>query len=381
MKYGHLERYEISLQTVSPVFIGSGRELTKKEYIFDRAKGVIYILNFARFIDFLSAHSLLPAYETFILQPGRNDLFKFLSENNIRREEFNSFVSYTIDAGEAAHSKLFRGVQTFVKGPDGRPYIPGSSLKGALRTAIAAKLSEKYNFKNIVSKIENEANNPKGKMSDISKEADHIESQLFCRLGITDPNDPDKFGHDDIVNDFMKGISISDSTPIGFENLTLCGKYDRKPDGTVKQIPTYRECLAPGASIDFVLTLDMPVVEKVGINLKYIKEALNYFSEKYYENFERYFSVSTEDLRVKTKGDAYIMLGGGAGYATKTITYPLVHDRERAVRLVGTIMNKQFRKHKHENDARMYKVSPHILKTTYYKGLYYQMGRCMLTFK
>ena len=33
MKYGHLERIEMTLRNLAPVFIGSGESLTKKEYI------------------------------------------------------------------------------------------------------------------------------------------------------------------------------------------------------------------------------------------------------------------------------------------------------------------------------------------------------------
>ncbi len=48
MRYGHLERVELVLRTLSPVFIGSGEKLTKKEYIYDKNDRVIYMLNLAK---------------------------------------------------------------------------------------------------------------------------------------------------------------------------------------------------------------------------------------------------------------------------------------------------------------------------------------------
>ena len=380
MRYGHLERVELHLRALSPVFIGSGEELSKKEYIYNKADGKIYMPDLAKLTAFLSKRSLIPAFQSFLLHPKGNDLYFLLCENGIEKKDYSDFVSYVIDAGEVASSEHFRGVLTFIKGPDGRPYIPGSSLKGVIRTAIAAKLLEKGNFEKSILEIEKAADDFRNPRRYISKEAKYLESQLFCKLSIKDPRNPNMNWHH-IVNDFMKGISISDSAPIAFENLTLCGKYDRKPDGFTKQLPIYRECLVPGTNTRFVLTMDRLVLDRVGIDKRYIEEALYYFSNMQYESFEQHFAEMQEDSEQKAINGVDIILGGGAGYVSKTLSYPLIYNRQRALKLVSKMMIKQFRAHKHEKDLGMYNVSPHTFKTTRYNGTYYQMGRCELVFE
>jgi len=124
--------------------------------------------------------------------------------------------------------------------------------------------------------------------------------------------------------------------------------------------------------------LDLPVLEKAGLDLSFIEDALHSFSDDYYVNFEQFFNELPEDASMGAKEGVDIILGGGAGYVSKTIVYNLFADRARALPLVSKIMSKQFHNHKHELDTEKYKASPHILKTTFYEGKYYQMGRCEL---
>ena len=53
MKYGHLEQFNLTLRVLSPVFIGSGRALSKKEYIFDPEEGTVSFPDFPRLVAFL----------------------------------------------------------------------------------------------------------------------------------------------------------------------------------------------------------------------------------------------------------------------------------------------------------------------------------------
>ncbi|MGI6705944.1 MAG: type III-A CRISPR-associated RAMP protein Csm5 [Clostridia bacterium] len=380
MRYGHLEKAEIRLRTLSPVFIGSGESLTKKEYIFEDESGTIHVPDLARFTAFLSKRGLIAAFEEFVTHPHKNDLRAFLSEHKVGKKDYHSFVRYSVDAGEVAASERFRGLLLFVKGPDGYPYIPGSSVKGAIRTAIAARLVQAGNYERNVADIDRAIDDFRGRRRYLSYQTDALERKLFCRLNYTDPRNTDRIRWDNLVNDFMRGIQISDSSPIGFENLTVCGKYDRKPDGFVNLLPIFRECLAPGTETVFSMTMDLPVLAKAGIDVKFIKDALHSFADMQYEYFDRHFASLLEDADTAAKEGVDIVIGGGAGYATKTIMYPLVRPHQRALRMVGRMMTKQFSRHQHEKDATLFKVSPHMLKTTMYKGKYYQMGKCEVIF-
>ena len=52
MKFAHLERLNLTLRALAPVFIGSGEQLGKKEYIFDSPNALIYFPDFPRLVAF-----------------------------------------------------------------------------------------------------------------------------------------------------------------------------------------------------------------------------------------------------------------------------------------------------------------------------------------
>lgn len=374
MKYGHLERIKVKLRTLAPLYIGSGEHLNKKEYILDGVKGLIHFPDLPRMVEFLQQRSLLGAYENFLTNPNRRDFGAFLEENNIRTPEYLHFVSYSIEAGEAARDVNFREVLTFIKDSQGFPYIPGSSLKGAIRTAIAAELVKKGDWERQRLAIERADDNkpPRWYMDSETKELDR---KIFYRLGITNRDGREIAT---AVNDLMQGIRLSDSAPIDFECLTLAGKYDRKPDGTVNSLPIFRECLIPGAEAHLTITLDTPVLAKVGLDMGRIEKALNSFADEHYANFEQHFQELDGDADTSAKQGVDIILGGGSGYPSKTILYNVLGKRERSLPVVAKLMHKQFGRHQHGKDVTLYGVSPHTLKTTMYKGAYYQMGRCEL---
>jgi CRISPR-associated protein Csm5 len=176
----------------------------------------------------------------------------------------------------------------------------------------------------------------------------------------------------------MRGIQISDSAPIPYEQLTLTGKYDRKPDGSVNLLPIFRECLVPGTEAYFTITLEIPIMKKAGIDMQSIEEALHSFADEHYANFEQYYAELPEDAAIAAREGVDLILGGGTGYVSKTLIYNLFSNRSEALPLAAKILNKQFNRHGHGRDPHMYKVAPHTLKTTMYENQYYQMGRCEL---
>ncbi len=374
MKYGHLERLDITLRTLAPLFIGSGESYTKKEYILDPDTRQIHFPYLPDLITYLKNRNCLQEYEKFLLRADKNDLGLFLKENNIAPEEYDEFVAYSIDAGEAIENEQFRGVLTFVKDPYGLPYIPGSSLKGAVRTAIAAQLIGQGNYGWVVRNIENTNVSVKSPYY-LNSESNNLEKWVFNRL---EHKDDKKEIIRHAVNDFMRGIRISDSQPLELTNLTLIGKHERKPDGSVRVLPIFRECLIPASAAKLQITLDKPILAKAGITIDFIERALHNFADDHYESFEQHFEEKSEDAEIAANQGVDLILGGGAGFVSKTLIYNLYNEHEDAVAKVSDIMRKYPLAHGHSKNVSQYKVAPHILKTTKYKGQYYQMGRCEL---
>ncbi|HZJ84464.1 MAG TPA: type III-A CRISPR-associated RAMP protein Csm5 [Syntrophomonadaceae bacterium] len=376
MKYGHLERLDITLRTLAPLFIGSGESYTKKEYILDPDTRQIHFPYLPDLITYLKNRNCLQEYEKFLLRADKNDLGLFLKENKIRPKEYDEFVAYSIDAGEAIENEQFREVLTFMKDAYGLPYIPGSSLKGAIRTAIAAQLIKEDDFNWARRGIENADTSVRPRRY-LSREDNNINRRIFFRLEHKDIRTNELIRNP--INDFMQGIRVSDSHPLELINLTLVGKHERKPDGSVALLPIFRECLIPGSEAKLQITLDKPILAKAGITIDFIERALHNFADDHYESFEQHFEEKSEDAEIAANQGVDLILGGGAGFVSKTLIYNLYNEREMALARAAFILNKQFPpNHGHSKSLRLYKVAPHVLKTTKYKGQYYQMGRCEL---
>ena len=357
MKYGHLERFEARLYTLSPVFIGSGQRLTKREYLLDAANRKVYLLDLPGLVTILEARGRLEAFEAYLAQPGQQtNLYLFLKQHGLLAEAIEKTARYGLDAGEALKDERFRDLLLCMKdAATGQPYIPGSSIKGAIRTALAAHA--------ILCNLR-----PEERMALAAADARVIESRLFRRLRFQDS--------DNAVNDVMRGLRVSDTAPIPFEELTLCGKLDRRVDGSLSRVPLYRECIRPGATLNFQITLEPAILKEAGWSWKSVVEALENFEDAYHTAFASRFPESEgEDAEYAAKAGAPLLLGGGAGYPTKTFAYPLYGAD--AVSRVAREMQRFPAAHRHDRDTTL-GVSPHTLKMAQCGPLLYQYGRCEL---
>lgn len=384
MKYAHLERVFITLRTLSPLFIHSGKEMQKKDCIYDMNNQRIYFPDLPRLYSFLEQKGAVSSYESFLLNSSQKDLRDFLNKKRISEQDYAQFVHYAIDAHEAAQENHVFGVQLFIKGPDGLPFIPGSSVKGALRTAIAAKLAAGRNWDKTLDMLEATAlvKYKKERESSFANQSRNLESQLFSKLNRTDPTGRYEIRWHDAVNDIMQAIRISDSAPLPLDRLTLCRKIDRKIDGSANTLNVYRECLTPGTSVRLAITLDMPLLEAIrkklgqAFGLDWILQALQEFSYLQRQSFSENFPSSGEDARECALEGVELQLGGGVGFVSKTLLLPLSgHNRLKATQVTKSILDVNFSNHFHKGDRF---ISPRTLKLTRYKTLYYHMGRCEL---
>lgn len=378
MIYNHLESASITLTALSPVFIGAGgSDINKKEYIYVRKGHMVHLLDFAKWVNWLNDENLLKDYQMFMLSEGMN-LKQWLDRNGVRESDYKKFTAYSIYAGDAIDpDRAFKEIKPFVKNAFGKPYVPGSSIKGALRSAIVAKL---VNMKGALdraklSEIENAAKqtlqNRWQVKNHLKKEAEQIENSVLRTLGLNERRP------EDAVNDIFRGVQVSDSLPIEEKNLVLCGKIDVKTQNVMKKLPLYRECLKPGTQIEATLTLDNSVLNESGITFEFIRQALEEFKESYDSEFADFFSEPNTSEPLKPKG-VPIVLGGGAGFPTKTLEYSTM-PREAAVNNICEILHKQFDRHNHlTNKNRKQGLSPSTIKYTKCNGKLYQMGWCDL---
>ena len=361
-----LQHYTITLITEGPLFIGSGKTIGKKEYIFDARRQLVHIPDLVKMNRFFLERRLEKAYEEYILNDKR-DFAAWLRSNQIDEHQYRSWVRYSIDSGDAVFEQRGKKeIATFLKDAYGCPYVPGSSLKGALRTVLLAAevLNEPDRFRRSRNAVRNAELRP-GSKGNLREEKNQLEQGVFHTLNRNEKR------KSDAVNDLLCGLRIGDSEPLRVDDLALCQKIDVTRDGVDKRLPILRECIRPETEIRFPLTIDPRYCT---LTPQDIMEAANQFVRFYDKCFLEKFP--TRDIR----GGGNLYLGGGCGYVSKTVTYPLLG--EQSVRRVSEIINATLSRtaaiqHKHSRDASR-GVSPHMIKCTQYDGQLYEMGACSL---
>ena len=362
-----LKNYRISITAIGPVFIGSGKEISKREWILDRKQNIAYIPDEKKMFRYLSEHNLLKSYEDYMINDKR-DLFGWARENGLFPRNIDKVVKYTLDCDGIAQVNTIKGIQIFIKDGLGKPYIPGSSLKGALRNAILAKLEADDTSSSYAAKIRNSASDFKGRTSYLKRDADELNAEYLNTL-----NRP-QTRRRDAVNDIMSGIRVSDSMPLDYSDLTLCQKIDAGTDGRDNKINIFRECIKPGVTAEFMLTIDATVTD---MSVSFIQQAIS----EYLENYNREFLGKFESEELYSGNVIY--LGGGAGFHTKTVTSNILSgERDRVDVTANIIMNTVNRemKKKHYKDKAL-GVSPHTVKLTEYDRSLYQFGPCRISFE
>ena len=366
-----LQVYDVELLADGPIYIGSGKEIGKKQYAFDKRKQRIYVLKDYKLAELLIRKNLMSEYEKFMLSNSRDDIGKWLEAKKVDKEEYLKCTKYELDSGDTLYDERSKlSIMECIKDSYGKPYIPGSSVKGMLRTILLSQDIVNYPEKYIDSKksiVENVEASNNGRKTNrnlfLKKEISAIENAAYRTMQRPETRP------EDAVNDCMSGFIVSDSQPLSTEDLILCQRKELHTDGQEKTLNVLREAIRPGTKIKLQITID---TSKCQYTKKDIENAIANFKELYYNNFLSKYSIKN------TFSDDCVWLGGGVGFANKTEIYSLF-DHKKAVETIVNIFEKTNvpRIHKHNQDIRK-GVSPHICKVTYYNGKRYQMGLCHL---
>lgn len=362
--------YQITLRAEGPIHIGDGGKIGKKEYIFHRGK--VYVPDMVELCRFLDSQGLLASYENFFLNKNELDKRKgftsWLEENHLLDpdhplEPDTPWIAYSMDGADLRRSKR-KEILTFVKDPYGCPYIPGSSLKGMLRTILLSDmvLRDRAKLGATQNSVRQAASRMKIEL--LPQETENLEQRFFHTLHRPKVDPSNK------VNDMMSGFRVSDSRPLCAKDLILCQKIDLTINGQERPLPILRECLRPGTQVTF----DLSLADSFPFSPAQLIQAAERCQREYDQCFAQAFP-----LNLVQGGDGIAYLGGGAGYASKTATYPLLGIND-GVATVGRILHKQQWKHKHDQDVRK-GVSPHMLKCARYGGKLYEMGACSIAIK
>lgn len=346
-RQGHLTGYRLTVTTVGPVHIGTGRQLAKSEYCFDAGRKQVLLPDQTRLFDWILARGAEDRYEEFVLSGGSN-LQSFLSGEGITPEELEEMALCRVDPGDAlTGDRPLQNLCLFRRDSRGRPYIPGSSLKGALRTLL---LQEMLRQKSWNRPVDFESRFPGKFMEGTLLSQDERPSPLSSR---------------------MRGVLLSDSLPLANSDLVLCSREDLGTGGRVNAINQCRECLRPGTAVTFALTVDRRIWPEdfAALLTGAVAHSWAWYQEKYLSRFP-----DPPGLAELRQNAPVFFLGGGSGYFSKNIAYHALPWDLVVRRMAGS--RKYSRRNRRDVEAGIF---PHMLKCTTVGGRRVQIGACRLT--
>lgn len=382
--------WEMELDVCTPLFIGSGEKITKLDYVYQSSNGMVYMLDEAKWASFLKRARLMNDFTSKVEALGKRfsldsylknhrELAARLHTSDIVMELKRRGVFHEgIPAYVTGKNPNDNDIVTFARNGLGERYIPGSSLKGAFRTAILAYVLLNIDRTKCYNKLEHATRNA------VDETMDDVEKYLGIRI--------DKDGKYDMVNSRFKGLTVSDAKLIN-ETAAIVQKWDlsltksqseKKPN----DLPIYREAIVPATKAVFTIGIDGSERGMGEIGVKTagnLLHALSVFRNLQYKTYKEAIdkvykgSVDHSVFRYLDElNEANLVLGGGTGYISKTLIYPIAGSREKGKSIARKILSEQFDRpgrkydHKHRYDDI---ISPHTLKLTKSNDMH-MMGLC-----
>lgn len=330
-----IKSYKMTITTMGPVHVGSGDILKKQNYIYDFFQSKAYIINGPKLLKYLHKKKLANHYFEFLQHPPRNNrengLINFLDKYNVPKNDWNQFTDYTMQVNQGKkhgnkRPKPLNDLHTFVRDGRNDVYIPGSSIKGALRTVLNA------------------------------------------------------YYNNELTTEDYSKLKVSDSEIIDKNALAIYQKIDiNKRD---QSMPLYRECIGVGVHINTMITIEDDIFTIEDIKNAII-QAYNNYQTKWLEGFHntpggRRFSQNGG--LPDCSGEPIIYLGAGAGFVSKTEHYQ-TKPKERAKKDSFGVLRNKFRK-VYGKMREIPENVPVALKTTYNfaRNEWYQQGMCRIEF-
>jgi CRISPR type III-A-associated RAMP protein Csm5 len=256
----------MELFTVSPVFIGSGKSVDQHLYINEGDGIIIYdettllpLLNEAQRKEY---RKLILDLSEAKAKNVETDKQPSLSNSGFMKDvKINPIGQYYIRSGQ---SPITGEIQLFQHGPLGF-YIPGSSIKGAIRQLLLISALRKYSsqqkekWKNEISQCQDQRDFKKKHI------AQKLEKQILSIL----ENGKGEVKQDPL-HDLMRAVRVSDSQFIpaeDFEVISVQFANMEKPIQRNQQkknpgpMQLNQLCLKAGVNVRFNITLDSQLIQ------------------------------------------------------------------------------------------------------------------------
>lgn len=283
-------QFQMDVIALSPIHVGSGEKYTAREFIYKDGK--YYFPDMGLFYQEMIRLGLDKKFEHFLLASNKKGirLNHFLDDNRVNKWDFGGYsLQETSCERDRSTPGNLNDISKFMRDGLEKPYVPGSSLKGAIRTIL---LNTYWKEEYFIKYLKNKA----------------IEDRQVIAWG------PAKKGKK--LDDIFHEIRVSDSQPLLNEDLIIVQKWDYSArNGKNTPLPLYRESLKPFTRLTFMITTTSD-------RAYYLIQQLEQFANQFYGEYKSFFlDEQSKPLYVQNNVQYPLYLGAGSGVWTKTIIH------------------------------------------------------------
>lgn len=391
MSISNFEYKKMSVTCLGPVHITDETgTVYSYQYLYDAANRRVYFLNERMWVKFLFEHDLLGEFEELIKTKLRaGTLCEWIQQKGFALADLGEAVTdyAKVEVAPeilAANKTRMTEIVRTVHDVEGHPYIPGSSLKGALRTGLLFSLLLQED------KLRAEAwdelcrvlgdSRIRDKSGALGSTAQKLEVALLHRLKIP----KNEYGNELLPQSnmncsIMKGLMVSDSYSGGVTVPVIVQKREavfmtKTGDIKTKNLNFFRECLPQGAHQHFSITLDKAVFGglKIGSVAELIKRQKDF--TRFVLDREKLIFGSALKQEFAKAANANLLLGSGSGFLSKSLLLALAPDQKSFTSAAAMILHNNFYKHAHLRLDKF--ASPRGLQTAKTRKGITLMGAC-----
>ena len=367
----NIVKYKMKLEVLTPLHIGGAdykSKLDKKEYVFDKDKGTLALIDTEKFVGFLVKKNLFDKYISYIensvnakvmIQNRNINLLNFLKANNIDKDikEYRKKAPIKVDM----NIENMNDIKLMLRNIEGKPYIPGTSIKGALVSFLLVNyiINHRDEFSKAKREILSECKkaNDDRSIKNLKNKIREIVNEIEKSI-IYDNNK-------ELEKSKRFGISISDSYNYYDTRTNFYQDIDEKRNTKTeneksKPMPVVREYIMSNSKFNFDITLDIDLLEKNKLEIKNIDDLIETL-----ENATTYLINNVLEDKNSSQTENLI-LGANTGFLQKTIVYALFEDKKERLEVIKKLLHKGSKNAigNHLND----KFSPRVLNRVKING-------------
>jgi len=272
---------KVNFKVITPIFIGSGEEYYPQDYFIDDK---FYFIDREKFLKHIEKKGL---FEKFLEVSG--DIYELLDfiDNNFEEDLSKDVIEIDSDVADELLDTISRPVSAFIKDKFYfKPFIPGSSLKGVIRTALLDYKIEQFKDDEELRKVINDIKKVNCNQKKLNQLYKNLEAVIFCNAN----KNREKLQYD-AKKDILKALFVDDLKPVDYRLKIIKPKnrpYKKKDDNP---IPVVLESLVDGEfsgeiRIDSSLLnydsnlKDNKYFENEPLSIELIKRSLKHFYSK-----------------------------------------------------------------------------------------------------